>query len=112
MRWLSIILLSIILLFGLSSCAWLKSVGPGLINCAEPVISSMTSHAMQPVRGALRQPGYSLLDVLLGQLGPAVICAAATIARGSLEADLADPVVAQRAAIWLKDRGYQPQGVP
>lgn len=92
--------LPLILLLFCSSCATLRAALPGIINCAEPLLSTLTTHVSGEVRAA---HSFSVLDVLLGKLGPAVICAAAKIATAQPDG-LADR---ELAAAWLKARGYR-----
>lgn len=107
----------------LQGCATMRAAGPGLIDCAAPMMSTLTADVLGQVGGAVRGDGFAghaVLDGLLAQLGPAVICAARKIAlEGGAQPQAADsgpdPVrlqMAERAGAWLLERNFRTRGAP
>lgn len=107
----------------LGSCATMRAAGPGLIDCAAPLMSTLTADVLGQVGGAVRGEGFSganVLDDMLVKLGPAVVCAAAKIATegDALPQDAAsgpNPArqqMAGRCASWLIERKFQLRGAP
>ena len=107
----------------LGSCATLKAAGPGLIDCAEPLMGTLTADVLGQVGGAVRGDGFAgakVLDDMLAKLGPAVVCAAVKIAsEGGAQPQAAgsgpDPSrqqMADRAAAWLLARRFPVRGAP
>jgi len=107
----------------LGSCATMRAAGPGLIDCAAPMMSTLTADVLGQVGGAVRGDGFAghaVLDGLLAQLGPAVVCAARKIAlEGGAQPQAADsgpdPVrlqMAERAGAWLLERRFRVRGAP
>jgi len=107
----------------LQGCATMRAAGPGLIDCAAPMMSTLTADVLGQVGGAVRGDGFAghaVLDGLLAQLGPAVICAARKIAlEGGAQPQAADsgpdPVrlqMAERAGAWLLERRFRVRGAP
>lgn len=109
--------------FSLQGCATMRAAGPGLIDCAAPMMSTLTADVLGQVGGAVRGDGFAghaVLDGLLAQLGPAVVCAARKIAlEGGAQPQAADngpdPVrlqMAERAGAWLLERRFRVRGAP
>lgn len=107
----------------LASCATMRAAGPGLIDCAAPMMSTLAADVLGQVGGAVRGDGfagYAVLDGLLAQFGPAVVCAARKIAlEGGAQPQAADsgpdPVrlqMAERAGAWLLERNFRTGGAP
>jgi len=107
----------------LASCATMRAAGPGLIDCATPMMTTLTADVLGQVGGAVRGDGFAghaVLDGLLAQLGPAVVCAARKIAlEGGAQPQAADsgpdPVrlqMAERAGSWLLERRFRVRGAP
>ena len=107
----------------LASCATMRAAGPGLIDCAAPMMTTLTADVLGQVGGALKRDtfaGGALLNDMLVKLGPAVICGVVKIAsEGGAQPQAAgsgpDPMrqeMASNAAIWLKAGGYRTRGAP
>lgn len=116
-------ILSLPILVCFASCATMNAAGPGLIDCAAPMMTTLTADVLGQVGGAVRGEGFAghaVLDGLLAQLGPAVVCAARKIAlEGGAQPQAAgagpDPTrqeMANNAIAWLKAGGYQTRGAP
>ena len=115
--------LAVLFALYLGSCATMRAAGPGLIDCAAPMMSTLTADVLGQVGGAVRGDGFAghaVLDGLLAQLGPAVVCAARKIAlEGGAQPQAADsgpdPVrlrMAERAGAWLLERRFRVRGAP
>lgn len=115
--------LAVLFAFYLGSCATMRAAGPGLIDCAAPMMTTLTADVLGQVGGAVRGEGFAghaVLDGLLAQLGPAVVCAARKIAlEGGAQPQAADngpdPVrlqMAERAGAWLLERRFRVRGAP
>lgn len=106
-----------------SGCANLKAAGPGLIDCATPLMTTLTADVLGQVGGALKHDTFAggvLLNDMLAQLGPAVVCGVVKIAsEGGAQPQAAgsgpDPTrqeMAANAAAWLKAGGHRTRGAP
>ena len=65
--------LAVLFAFYLGSCATMRAAGPGLIDCAAPMMTTLTADVLGQVGGAVRGEGFAghaVLDGLLAQLGP------------------------------------------
>ena len=107
----------------LASCATMRAAGPGLIDCAAPMMTTLTADVLGQVGGALKRDtfaGGALLNDMLVKLGPAVICGVVKIAsEGGAQPQAAgsgpDPSrqqMADRAAAWLLARRFPVRGAP